>query len=47
MANLCLFSIYDKEVNVIQDKESHNSIIESSKLNKIKINRYSHLMIHR
>ena len=43
MANLCLLSIYDKEVNVIQDKESHNSIIESSKLNKIKINRYSHL----
>ena len=43
MANLCLLSIYDREVNVIQDKESHNSIIESSKLNKIKINRYSHL----
>ena len=41
MANLCLLSIYDREVNVIQDKESHNSIIESSKLNKIKINRYS------
>ncbi len=43
MANLCLLSVYDKEVNVIQDKESHNSIIESSRLNKIKINRYSHL----
>ena len=43
MANLCLLSIFDKEVNVIQDKESHNSIVESSKLNKIKIHRYPHL----
>ena len=43
MANLCLMNIFDQQMNVIQDRESHNSIIESSKLNKIKINRYKHL----
>ncbi len=43
MANLCLLSIFEKKINVLQDKESHNSIIESSKLNKININRYKHL----
>ena len=43
MANLCLLSIFDRTINVIQDKESHNSIIESSKLNKVNIKRYKHL----
>tara|TARA_B100001059_G_scaffold148541_1_gene148380 strand:- start:806 stop:1972 length:1167 start_codon:yes stop_codon:yes gene_type:complete len=43
MANLCLMNIFDQETSVIQDRESHNSIIESSKINKIKINRYRHL----
>ena len=43
MANLCLMNIFDQQMNVIQDRESHNSIIESSKINKIKINRYKHL----
>ena len=43
MANLCLMNIFDQQMNVIQDRESHNSIIESSKINKIKINRYNHL----
>ena len=43
MANLCLLNIFDQEINVIQDRQSHNSIIESSKINKIKINRYKHL----
>ena len=43
MANLCLLSIFDRTINVIQDKESHNSIIESSKINKVNIIRYNHL----
>ncbi len=43
LANICLLNIFDKEINVIQDKESHNSIIESSKINKIKLCRYKHL----
>ena len=43
MANLCLLNIFDQEMNVVQDRQSHNSIIESSKINKIKINRYKHL----
>jgi len=43
LANICLLNIFDKEMNVIQDKESHNSIIESSKINKIKLYRYKHL----
>ena len=43
LANLCLLNIFDEEINVIQDKESHNSIIESSKINKVKLNRYKHL----
>ena len=43
LANICLLNIFDKEMNVIQDKESHNSIIESSKINKIKLCRYKHL----
>tara|TARA_Y100000768_G_scaffold359480_1_gene316023 strand:+ start:783 stop:1952 length:1170 start_codon:yes stop_codon:yes gene_type:complete len=43
LANICLLNIFDNEMNVIQDRESHNSIIESSKINKIKLNRYKHL----
>ena len=43
LANICLLNIFDNEMNVIQDKESHNSIIESSKINKIKLSRYKHL----
>ena len=43
LANICLLNIFDKEMDVIQDKESHNSIIESSKINKIKLCRYKHL----
>ena len=43
MANLCLLNIFDQEMNVVQDRQSHNSIIESSKINRIKINRYKHL----
>jgi 8-amino-7-oxononanoate synthase len=43
MANLCLMDIFDQQMSVIQDRESHNSIIESSKRDKIKINRYKHL----
>ena len=43
MANLCLLSIFDRTIKVIQDKESHNSIIESSKINKVNIIRYNHL----
>ncbi len=43
LANLCLLNIFDEEMSVIQDKESHNSIIESSKLNKVKLSRYKHL----
>ena len=42
-ANLCLLSIFDQDKTVFQDRESHNSIIESSKINKLKINRYKHL----
>ena len=43
MANLCVLSIFDNEINVLQDRESHNSIIESSKLNKVRMRRYKHL----
>ena len=43
MANLCLLNIFEQEMNVVQDRQSHNSIIESSKINKIIINRYKHL----
>ena len=43
LANVCLLNIFDNEMSVIQDKESHNSIIESSKLNKVKLCRYKHL----
>ncbi len=43
MANLCALNIFDKEINVLQDRESHNSIIESSKINKVKMTRYKHL----
>ncbi len=43
LANLCLMNIFDKEMHVIQDRESHNSIIESSKINKMKLYRYKHL----
>jgi 8-amino-7-oxononanoate synthase len=43
MANLCVLNIFDKEINVLQDRESHNSIIESSKLNKVRLRRYKHL----
>ena len=32
MANLCLLNIFDQEMNVVQDRQSHNSIIESSKI---------------
>ena len=43
LANLCLLNIFDKQMNIIQDRESHNSIIESSKINKMKIYRYKHM----
>ena len=43
LANICLLNIFDKQMDVIQDKESHNSIIESSKINKVKLFRYKHL----
>jgi 8-amino-7-oxononanoate synthase len=43
MANLCVLNIFDKEINVLQDRQSHNSIIESSKLNKVSMRRYKHL----
>jgi len=43
MANLCVLNIFDNEINVLQDRESHNSIIESSKLNKVRMRRYKHL----
>ncbi len=43
LANLCLLNIFDEEMSVIQDRESHNSIIESSKINKVKLCRYKHL----
>ena len=43
LANICLLNIFDKKMSVIQDKESHNSIIESSKINNVKLYRYKHL----
>ena len=43
MANLCVLNIFDNEINVLQDRESHNSIIESSKLSKVRMRRYKHL----